>query len=598
MAQPKAIRRTQPKAIGRREEALFLPLAALVTLMVVSTAVLVAHKNALNLLLLERRLEATQEARRIGRELDGETLPSPETLRQMRRGAAAVGILLGAETLVSTEGFVPAPPPAEIGWRGWPYSADRRVVSGSSQVALRRRFAGAFPGELTVQVDLPALGIATSARGLRRLGPMVLGIDVVLSLLVLLYVRRLVAPFDRALRRARESGHWSGTGDELGFLLSTFEDAVEALSTPPDDLGALERTLARSLGNGVLLLDDRGSVLTLNEIGATLLGVERPAPGTPVAELLAPHASLNAEVTAALAERRGVERSDYTLAGETPRTLGLTLHALRRGDGAIRGYLALFVDLTVAQRRSEERRLAERLAEIGEVSAGLAHEMRNSLASLRGYLTLLERDTGAPAAAAPESVERDTFLAELRHEADHLKRVVDDFLSFARPGDVHLEEVDLVRLFERAAADPALAGINVRLSHRHEADHRVAGDSHLLERAFRNLLRNAAEADRSERDGGEIAVSLVASDEYVEVTVSDRGPGVPEEIRTRVFHPFVSGRPDGVGLGLALTHRIVELHRGSVRLDAREGGGTEARVRLPRGTIVTDRNETVKDQGP
>lgn len=569
-----------------REEALFLPLAALVTLMVVSTSVLVAHKNALNLMLLERRYEAAQEARRFARELDGKFLPSADALRRMQRGAAAVGILDGQETLVATEGFVPAPPPADIGWLGWPYSEDRQVVSGQAPLVLRRRHSG---GKLTLQVDLPALGISTSARGLRTLVPMVLGIDLALSLLVLLYVRRLVAPFDRALQRARESGRWSGTGDELSFLLATFEDAVETLSAPPDDLDAIERTLARSLESGLLLLDERGSVLTLNELGATLLGVERPEPGTPAAELLAPHPALAAEVAAAVAERRGVERRDYELLGEPPKTLGLTLHALRRSDGEIRGFLALFIDLTVAQRRAEERRLAERLAEIGEVSAGLAHELRNSLASLRGYLTLIERDS-----AEDPSPDRRTFLAELRHEADHLQRVVDDFLSFARPGEVHLEEVDLVRLLERVGADPALAETRVRLSHDPDGDYRVAGDVHLLERAFRNLVRNAAEADRSARAGG-VDVSLAAGRESVEVTVSDRGTGVPEKLRPRVFHPFVSGRPDGVGLGLALTHKIVEVHRGSVRLDERAGGGTEARVLLPRGTIVTNRNESMND---
>lgn len=578
-------RKETAKPIGRREEALFLPLAALVTLMVVSTSVLVTHKNSLNLMLLERRLEATQEARRLSRELHGKTLPNSDTLRRNLRGAAAVGVLDGREILVATEGFVPAPPPAEIGWLGWPYSDDRRVVSGQAQVLLRRRASGGSRGPLTLQVDLPALGIVTSARSLRTLVPMVLGVDLVLSFLVLLYIRRLVAPFDRVLRRARESGRFSGTGDELSFLLATFEDAVDTLSAPPDDLDAIERTLARSLESGLLLLDERGSVLTLNELGASLLGVERPEPGTPVAELLAPHPALAAEVTAAVAERRGVGRRDYPLAGETPKTLGLTLHALRRSDGEIRGFLALFIDLTVAQRRAEERRLAERLAEIGEVSAGLAHELRNSLASLRGYLTLLERDS-----AEEPSADRGTFLAELRYEADHLQRVADDFLSFARPGEVRLEEVDLVRLLTRASADPALAGIGVRLAYDEDADYRVAGDVHLLERAFRNLLRNAAEADRSVREGGELEVSLAAGGEDVEVTVSDRGPGVPEEIRTRAFHPFVSGRPDGVGLGLALTHRIVEVHRGSVRLEARAGGGTAAHVLLPRGTIVTDRN--------
>ena len=140
-----------------------------------------------------------------------------------------------------------------------------------------------------------------------------------------------------------------------------------------------------------------------------------------------------------------------TPAGE--RVLGLTAHPLRRDDGAVRGFLVLFADLTDAQRETAEIRLADSLSQLGELTAGVAHELRNSLATLRGYLTLVER--------APDEESIADYLAEIRRESDHLERVLEDFLTFARPGSARPQRVDLLALVHRAAADPALGGAAV-----------------------------------------------------------------------------------------------------------------------------------------
>ena len=115
----------------------------------------------------------------------------------------------------------------------------------------------------------------------------------------------------------------------------------------------------------------------------------------------------------------------------------------------------------------------------------------------------------------------------------------------------------------------------------------LRGDPQLLERAVRNLLHNAVQAEREAGRSGPVEVSVVLQPEGVEVAVADRGPGLPAEIRERLFHPFATGRPGGVGLGLALAHRIVVLHGGRIRLEDRPGGGTQALLSFPRDTIVT-----------
>ncbi|HXO42547.1 MAG TPA: ATP-binding protein, partial [Thermoanaerobaculia bacterium] len=357
--------------------------------------------------------------------------------------------------------------------------------------------------------------------------------------------------------------------------------------------------------------------------GAALLGAAPPAAGAPpppVGELLAPHPELLALLDAAIALGKPVNRQECVLrrAEGEPLALGLSVHPLRRDDGATRGYLVLFADLTEARRHAEESRLTDRLATLGEMAAGVAHELRNSLATLRGYLTLIERRPGEESIA--------DFLAEIRHESDHLQRVLEDFLAFARPGTARVQPFSMQALARRAAADPALAGVafEVRAARRPaperaeaaeqanaaperaEAAERAGaaaaetgaaepllrGDPQLIERALRNVLHNAAQAEREAGRRGPVEVLVEDLPAGVEVTVADRGQGVPPEMRDRLFHPFASGRAGGVGLGLALSHRIVTLHGGRIRLDDRQGGGTTVRLFFAHDTFVTDRNDT------
>jgi signal transduction histidine kinase len=206
------------------------------------------------------------------------------------------------------------------------------------------------------------------------------------------------------------------------------------------------------------------------------------------------------------------------------------------------------------------------------MAAGVAHELRNSLATLEGYLSLIER--------RPDEGSVVDFLGEIRHETAHLRRVVEDFLAFARPGTARRETVDRPALLARAAADPALADAAVGVAPGAPAAH-LRGDPQLLERAVKNLLRNAVEAEREAGLPGGAQLALRRAADGVEITIDDRGRGLAPEVRERLFQPFVSARPGGVGLGLALAHRIVALHGGTLRLGDRPGGGTRAAIVFP-----------------
>jgi signal transduction histidine kinase len=626
--------------LGLRGELLILLPAALLLLVAVSTFTLFSYRGALLQLADERRAEAERQARGLANHLlaggAAAATPTADWLIQQTAGVRGAALLDAAGTPLVATGELPAipgppppPSPAALPPRSSPPpsppapplpAAGAQAFTAGPDADLpdsvtawvpllapapSQRTAGA-PGRLLyARVDLPAATLGAQLRAIRVLAWLVLPVNCALVLLVLLFLRHLLSPYETLLARARALGapdDGPAEEDEAAFLIATLERALEALGErqgepPPaaagdaarrldDDLAALERTLSPSLESGLLLLGRDGRVLSLNAVGAALLGAPEPHAGLDLRQLLAPHPEVADLLASAIADGRQVKRHECALHrdGGEPATVGLSVHPLRRDDGAVRGYLVLFADLTEARRRADERRLTERLATLGEMAAGVAHELRNSLATLRGYLTLIER--------RPDEESIADFLAEIRHESDHLQRVLEDFLAFARPGTARFQPVSLPALARRSAADPALAGVAIEVHAGAAGEGRLRGDPQLIERALRNLLANAVQAEREAGRAGPVEVRVGDRPGGVEVEVADRGPGVPAELRQRLFHPFATGRAGGVGLGLALTHRIVTLHGGRIRLDDREGGGTVARLFFPHDTSVTDGSES------
>ncbi len=567
----------------RREISILLPIAMLV---VIAIAVfnLFAYRSSLQLLAEERRSEAARLARAAAGAWTGDSTPA----RLRAAMPQALGIAIVDEfgtTVVQVGEIASAPLPSELS--SAQFAAGGLSGSLADRVAGYARLPGGPPRYL--RVDLPASLLAAQQRALRILFPVTLLASAATLMLVVVFARHAFAPYDALLARARAAGAVvEHPDDELPALVATFERALAALAKPPgsaeDDIEALERTLARSLESGLLLLDREGGVIALNPAGAELLDTPVPPPGTPLRDAFPGAPEISAAVGNAISGNAAMNRAEIEISrrGER-RSLGFTLHPLRRDDGTVRGYLALFADLTEARQKEAEGRVAESLAQLGELAAGLAHELRNSLATLRGYLTLIER--------SPEDERIADYLLEIRHETDQLQRVLDDFLSFARPGSARIEEVDLEQVVRRAAIDPALQGHGVEIAIEGTSRPKLQGDPQLLERAVRNLLHNAIEAQRGAGTSLPVHARLRAGQDDVELAIEDRGPGVPPEVRARLFHPFVSGRSGsgGVGLGLALAHRIVSLHGGTLRLEDRLDGGTRAVIHLP-GKTVTDGN--------
>ena len=589
-AQDEGSRKGRPRIGLRRETGILFPVSTLL-IVTLSAFTLVSYRNAIQQLGDERRHESERLVRALAANIGASAAPTDQVLRSVAPFARGVVVLDRRGRNVASLGDVPegdllAPlngvAPLESLATG-PADDIPGVIVAFAPIA------GAGPLRY-LRIDLPAAALDAQRRSLRILTILVVAVDIALSVLMLAFLRTALGPYDALIERARAMGGSAHPGEELEFLLNAVEQALVASAQPGsrDDIAALERALAPSLESGLLLLDQTGGVLALNALGARLLSVPVPSPGQALATALSPHRSLVDLLTNVVSTGKPVQRAEIQLepalkraieseprAGSAP-VIGLTAHPLRRDDGQIRGFLVLFADLTEARRKDEESQLAESLERIGELAAGVAHELRNSLATLRGYLTLIERRPG-------EETVQD-YLGEIRRETDQLQRVLEDFLAFARPGTARLEDVDLQTVVRRAVADPALTGARIEVDPASTGPAMLRGDSQLLERAVRNLVHNAAQAEgQLEGGGGPVRVTIQRVPGGIELDITDRGPGLPKHVELHLFEPFVSGRPGGIGLGLALAYRIVDLHHGRIRLENRPGGGARARVWLPSG---------------
>jgi signal transduction histidine kinase len=274
----------------------------------------------------------------------------------------------------------------------------------------------------------------------------------------------------------------------------------------------------------------------------------------------------SSRVQYAFDRRQAVARAEATVTrGGTVRAIGLTTVPLLNERHEFLGMLGLFTDLTPLRELEHRVREMQNLADLGEISAGIAHEFRNSLSTIGGYLRLSHRGASrAESVAAVEKAER---------EANALARAVTSLLTYARPMEIETGPVDLLALaeavVERIRVD---SGVVIHCGGEQAI---IDGDAALLDRAIENVIRNAVQSVQRKQNGGTVNVQVSAG-RSASMVVTDEGVGVdPAEVAT-LFLPFRSTNPDGFGLGLPLAKKIVLLHGGTLRLTGQPGEGATA----------------------
>jgi PAS domain S-box-containing protein len=403
-----------------------------------------------------------------------------------------------------------------------------------------------------------------------------------LTALVACLVSLLAFAVLRFSAAAAESRRASRAGAETALLSAALQEAVtklkaqeRATAARADASERMSGEIISSLTAGLLVVGLQGEVRILNPAGKRVLG--RPESHDRDAfEGAAREQPLLDVIDRCLRDRSSIVRQEVVLpdAGQGVTHLGVSVSPLFDPQGEPHGAICLFTDLTAVKDLEEQLRLKESLATVGELTAGIAHEFRNGLATIHGYGKLIDVNA-LPAQYRP-------YVEGIRSETDALSQVVTNFLNFARPAQLTLTAVDLGAICERAAAeirpDATALGGQVEVSGEFGI---VEGDEVLLRQAISNLLRNALDACAAGTPSIAIQSDLDVAARISRISISDNGPGIPAALRERVFQPFFTTKRDGTGLGLALVQKIIVFHNGRVVAASAPQGGASFQITLP-----------------
>lgn len=435
-------------------------------------------------------------------------------------------------------------------------------------------------------------------------------VAVVLGLvLLLLLVRWLLRPYRRMVEVARGSPVTASQEVSEGeFVVRTFQALIDQLQSKERELAQLhllekkraerseqlsERLIA-NIPSGLVTINANGVVMTANGHAREIFGPADlftdgsedeglDAVSIDFREFFATAPRMVELVLQCLSTGAAFRREEVEAADPDGRVrhLGLSVSPITDANHNLEGALCLMTDITEVMELRERMKLQENLANLGEMAAGLAHEFKNSLATIHGYVQLLDSTNGLPAGE-----DKSRTLNAVLNEVRLLARLVTDFMNFARPQQISVADVHLRSVVEDSVSEIeqqlVQAGIALKIEGSFAT---LPGDESLLRRAFVNLLRNAAEAmDPQSRSSAIVIVGSIdegRGKRYAHVRISDTGTGISQEDLSRVFIPFFTTKSRGYGIGLALVQKILVAHGGSVVVEQSDRTGTTFHCRLP-----------------
>jgi two-component system sensor histidine kinase PilS (NtrC family) len=370
-----------------------------------------------------------------------------------------------------------------------------------------------------------------------------------------------------------------------GYLSERAKTSESALLEKEIDYLELERlnsSIVKNLTSGLMTVTPQGRVRVFNRFAEELTGISQEKAYDRLLVELIPGFEL------VLSQQEAVVSGEAQFIDPAGEALIFGYRSIRFFDnnGKFNGIILNFEDLSRIRRMEEELKRADRLAAIGELSARIAHEIRNPLASISGSVQLMAQSDEIP--------EQDRkLLAIVLRETDRLNALISDFLVYARPVALNLSKVNLNELYCELDVllkpDPRFSKVSMTMSA--ETGSAVLADRDQLQQVFWNLLVNAADAMP---DGGEITITGTMvhlsgrrSDRknFVRIDVKDNGTGMAEAATKHLFEPFFTTKPDGTGLGLATVYRIIEAHEGRIFVESAPGRGTIFSILLPAGEI-------------
>jgi signal transduction histidine kinase len=416
-------------------------------------------------------------------------------------------------------------------------------------------------------------------------------------------LRGLLRPYSQLVGEARRApvAHSGKTQNEAAFVLETFQSVIAQLQEQQHELKRLsdqasqradsaERfsdRIVASMPTGLIAFDSAGNATVMNGPARGLLANELSASGENFRAIFVSVPALAEMVEACLASGRIFRREEIIATnggtGQVKR-FGATVAPIDPTSASgSRGALCLITDITEVMRLREQVALKRNLESLGEMSAGLAHEFKNAMAALHGYaqfLQSIDHDDQGKAAA-------DALLQEVRN----LSEMITAFLNFARPQPLQLEKVylgelieecarELQPLFERQRVELVIEGFS-------SAPQRIEiqADTRMLRQVLLNLLRNAAEAIPDDKSDRRVRVRSSIENEqgkqWATISIQDTGDGIATADLQKIFIPFFTTKSGGHGIGLALAHRVITEHGGTLNVANVSEGGAEFTIRMP-----------------
>jgi two-component system, NtrC family, sensor histidine kinase HydH len=425
-----------------------------------------------------------------------------------------------------------------------------------------------------------------------------------ITALVVFLMRRF---FQSTHEEHREEFGTSGprTENPSAFMAASMQGVIQKLREQEKELERLHRIekeraeqterlseeVTRNMPAGLLVVNATGIISTSNPAAEQVLGI-RGLGFRRYSEALGASSDLTRLVAECLSTGKIFRREEVEHvppAGDT-RHLGVTISPIRRGTEDISGAICLLTDLTELAALQQRIRLKENLAALGELSAGIAHEFKNALATISGYAQLIESEAS--------DGEASDYAKRILEQTRNITHVVTEFLKYARPLEIPDETVGLEAVVERVVTEvgEAIPRVKIRCE---GAFGDVGGDEGLLRQALLNLARNAAEACAEAAGGGRVVVrgEIARSEEigFQRITIVDNGPGITADAMPRLFRPFFTTKANGTGLGLAVVQKIIVQHGGQVEARNESGGGAAFIVTLPLPRRMLEAVELKKD---
>jgi two-component system, sporulation sensor kinase E len=474
--------------------------------------------------------------------------------------------------------------------------------------------------KIWVMVEKEASAFATIEK-LSKLNTLARTIGFLITALVTLFLlRSVLRPYRQMMIKAQEEKIISGLEkksqeENVDAAVKIFEQVIAELkkneatlqrlyaetNQKAKNLESYNEYILRSIESGMIICDTQGKITRFNQSAQKILDLpESRAVGKHYRTLFREKPVLCSLIEMALSEKKVCSIPEMEISKNNGENLWVATNTsvVKDEQNQMLGVAVLLTDLTEIKRLQNEIAFKEKMAALGEMSSGLAHELRNSMGTILGFGKLLKKSAIGRSASGGKETEKtstgmnhtvhttEQIVTSMLNEAMFMESMLQRFLSFAKPFDLKTEKVNLENVVEEClkSLEESLKKNRIRFELQSEPNlPTIWGDRLLLKQSFQNLIHNSIEAMPQ---GGRLLIDLREMEtshheELVKVEISDTGCGIEEKDQKKIFHPFFTSKEKGTGLGLSLVKKIISLHHGEIEFESQVDKGTTFKIYLP-----------------